>query len=140
MQECINCWLSFDMRIMLLCPIVWGMCKVMAWCNCKSCRKFWLLVNPQNPLYYCHDWIICHSAMICVLSCYYYTRPFMGSTHQADPSCFYFRISWILAELWYFVLFLSPRFSAGPQIYKHKVSHKYFTAEAWKKIWPLFNH
>ena len=30
-------------------------------------------------------------------------RRLMGSTDQADPSCFYFRISWILMErLWFY--------------------------------------
>ena len=30
----------------------------------------------------------------------------MGSTNQADPSCFYFRISWILMELPWFYFFV----------------------------------
>ena len=31
------------------------------------------------------------------------SRPLMGSTDQADPSCIYFRISWILMErLWFY--------------------------------------
>ena len=31
------------------------------------------------------------------------TRRLMGSTDQTDPSCFYFRISWILMErLWFY--------------------------------------
>ena len=37
-----------------------------------------------------------------------YTRCPMGSTDQADPSCFYFRISWILMERCCFYLFFVP--------------------------------
>ena len=39
----------------------------------------------------------------------------VGSTDQANPSCFYFRISWILMEWPWFYLFLSPPLVAGPQ-------------------------
>ena len=39
------------------------------------------------------------------------TRGLMGSTDQADPSCFYFGI---IDEMMLFLFFLSPRFSAGP--------------------------
>ena len=38
---------------------------------------------------------------------YLYTRRLMGSTDQADPSCFYFRISWILME-WSWFYFFRP--------------------------------
>ena len=44
-----------------------------------------------------------------------YIRRLMVSTDQADPSCFYFRISWILMERRWFYFFSSPPFSAGPQ-------------------------
>ena len=37
-------------------------------------------------------------------------RPLMGSTDQADPSCFYFRISWILMEQRCFYFFCPLRF------------------------------
>ena len=44
------------------------------------------------------------------------SRCLMVSTDQADPSCFYFRISWILIDRTTSILFLSsPTFSAGPQ-------------------------
>ena len=41
-------------------------------------------------------------------------RP-VGSTNQANPSCFYFRISWILIEWCCFYFFSLSWFSAGPQ-------------------------
>ena len=35
------------------------------------------------------------------------SRRLMGSTDQADPMCFYFRISWILMErLWFYFFFV----------------------------------
>ena len=35
-----------------------------------------------------------------------FSRRLMGSTDQADPSCFYFRISWILMErLWFYFFY-----------------------------------
>jgi hypothetical protein len=36
---------------------------------------------------------------------YLYIRRLMGSTDQTDPSCFYFRISWILMERHWFYFF-----------------------------------
>ena len=39
----------------------------------------------------------------------------MGSTDQADPNCFYFRISWILMDRPWFYFFLSPPLVEGPQ-------------------------
>ena len=39
----------------------------------------------------------------------------MGSTDQADPSCLYFRISWILIEHTLILFFLPPQLVAGPQ-------------------------
>ena len=44
-----------------------------------------------------------------------YNRRPVPSTDQAIPSCFYFRILWILMEQRCFYFFLSPRVSAGPQ-------------------------
>ena len=41
-------------------------------------------------------------------------RPVL-STDQAIPSCFCFRISWILMEQRCFYFFLSPLVSGGPQ-------------------------
>jgi hypothetical protein len=50
-----------------------------------------------------------------LISYYIYIRRPVPSTDQAIPSCFYFRISWILLEQLFFYFFLSPRVSAGPQ-------------------------
>ena len=43
-----------------------------------------------------------------------YSRCHMVSTDQADPSCFYLRISWILMERHWFYFFVPPLI-AGPQ-------------------------
>ena len=40
-------------------------------------------------------------------------RCLMGSTDQADPSCFYFRISWILMQQLCFYFFLPLHFVQG---------------------------
>ena len=42
-------------------------------------------------------------------------RRLVESTDQADPSCFYFKISWILMDPLWFYFFLSPPLVAGPQ-------------------------
>ena len=44
-----------------------------------------------------------------------FSRCLMVLTDQADPSCFYFKISWILMEWHGFYFSLSPSFSAGLQ-------------------------
>ena len=49
----------------------------------------------------------------------------MVSTDQVDPSCFYFRISWILMEQCWFYFILSPAFSAGPQKEQNELVHNY---------------
>ena len=67
-----------------------------------------------------------------------YSRRLMGSTDQADPSCIYFRISWILIDRPWFYFFLSPPLVAGPQKYKHKIGHKYFTFQHPKKLGAFF--
>ena len=43
---------------------------------------------------------------------YLHTRRLMGSTNQADPSCFYFRFSWILMEWCCFYFFVLNFFQA----------------------------
>ena len=61
-------------------------------------------VNPRVPLLY----YLLYSGYLLI------RRP-VPSTDQAIPSCFYFRISWILVEQCCFYFFLSPRVSGGPQ-------------------------
>ena len=60
--------------------------------------------NVQQFFNNSSDWI---SALIRKRS-YMYTRRLMGSTDQADPSCIYFRISWILMEWPWFYFFFVP--------------------------------
>ena len=38
------------------------------------------------------------------------------------------------------LFFLSPPLVAGPQKYKHKIGHKYFTFQHPKKLGAFFNH
>ena len=56
------------------------------------------------------------------------------STDQALPSCFYFRISWILMEWHWFYFFLSPSFSAGPQKPQTLTPSKSKYENFWPKI------
>ena len=51
--------------------------------------------------------------LFCSLFAWWYDTPLrsrflMVSTNQADPSCFYFRISWILMEWRWFYFFFVP--------------------------------
>jgi hypothetical protein len=48
-----------------------------------------------------------------------HTRRLVGSTDQAYPSCFYFRISWILMEWYWFWFFGSCGFLQGLRSLKH---------------------
>ena len=58
-------------------------------------------------------WRLCYAS--CLEETTIHTRCLMVSTNQADPRCFYFRISWILMGRHWFHFFLSSPFSAGPQ-------------------------
>ena len=51
-------------------------------------------------------------------------RCLMASTNQADPSCFYFRISWILVEGRWFYFFLPLHLVQGFRSLKHWLLHK----------------
>ena len=55
---------------------------------------------------------------------YLLTRRPVPSTDQAIPSCFYFRISWILMEQRCFYFFLFPRFLEGLRSLKHWLLQK----------------
>ena len=70
------------------------------------------------------------------------TRCLMVSTNQADPSCFYFRISWILMERRWFYFFHPLHFLQGLRSLKHwllqklsmKIFDQTFRLEGTKKI------
>ena len=68
-------------------------------------------------------------------------RRLLGSTDQANPSCFYFRILWILMEwhgMTWILIFWFPQVSAGPQKQDHKVEHNYLSLEKFSGLfWPL---
>ena len=64
------------------------------------------------------------------LQFYIHSRCLMASTNQADPGCFYFRISWILMERRWFYFFHPLHFLQGLRSLKHwllqKLSMKIF--------------
>ena len=72
----------------------------------------------------------CHNCHLVVNS----RRP-VPSTDQAPPSCFYFRVSWILMEQHFFFIFLSPRVSAGPQKPQTLTASKTKYENFGPKIW-----
>ena len=78
-------------------------CKLQKGTPIKDIRffcNFWRYL----PTYLCPmSYVLCN-IYLCI------RRP-LGSTNQSNPSCFYFRISWILMEQCCFYYF----FSAGPQ-------------------------
>ena len=51
-------------------------------------------------------------------------RRLMGSTNQADPSCFYFRISWILMEWRWFYFFCPLHLVQGLKSLEHRLLQK----------------
>ena len=59
------------------------------------------------------SWDLVYQGVIYVT--FIFSRRPVLSTDQGIPSCFYFRISWILLEQRCFYFFLSPRVSGGPQ-------------------------
>ena len=87
--------------------------------------------------------------------CMYVRRP-VPSTDQAIPSCFYFRISWILMEQRCFYFFCTLGFLEGLKSLKHwllrklsmknldqkfkfLIKNRYFGALIFQKIW-FFKH
>jgi hypothetical protein len=77
----------------------------------KICK--WKLIskvsNNKKTTTKHYKWLkACLSLKNNLLDLYLYTRCLMGSTDQADPSCFYFRISWILMERpWFYSIFVA---------------------------------
>ena len=55
---------------------------------------------------------------------YIYFRCLMVSTNQADPSCFYFRISWILMEGCWFYFFRPLHLMQGLRSLEHWLLQK----------------
>ena len=53
-----------------------------------------------------------------------FTRCLMVSTHQADQSCFYFRISWILMERHWFYFFCPLHLVQGLRSLEHRLLQK----------------
>ena len=106
----------------------------------RSHYFFWLLAPPNSPHFSLFSYF---NTQIMKswrdLSTLFYTFPLcirclMVSTDQSDPSCFYFRISWILMERHWFYFFLSPPFSAGPQKPRTSTASKIKCEKFWPKI------
>ena len=80
-------------------------------------RLFWLFQCSKNPL--------------CPVP----------STNQSIPSCFYFKISWMLMKQRCFYFFLSPRVSAGPQkpqtLTASKTNYEKFGPKIWIPHWKM---
>ena len=76
--------------------------------------------NSSEGTYYAITLLLWQCYNLCI------RRP-VPSTDQALPSCFYFRISWILMERRWKTFFWFLRLSAGPQKLDHKVDHNFFT-------------
>ena len=68
-----------------------------------------------------------------------FSRRLMGSIDQADPSSFYFRISWILMERPWF--FLSPWRVAGPlkpqKLTTSKIKYEHFGPKILIPYWKM---
>ena len=90
-----------------------------------SCKEFWITyhsnypfyvpnLNYSNPVIFSPYYDLLCWLLLRVVQRLVTRRP-VPSTDQAIPSCFYFRISWILMEQHFFLFFLSPRVSAAPQ-------------------------
>ena len=90
--------------------------------NVRNVRK---LPCTPPPIFDLQQWIV-HRFVHCLL----HSRCLMVSTIQADPSCFYFRISRILMEQHWFYLFCPLHLVQGLRSLKHwllqKLSMKIF--------------
>ena len=68
-----------------------------------------------------------------------FIRRLMGWTDQADPSCFYFRISWILMERLWFYLFCPLHLLQGLRSLKNwllqKIKYKHFGPKILILLW-----
>ena len=53
-------------------------------------------------------WVENYTTYLCLININVLIRCLMVSTDQADPHCFYFRISWILMEWLWFYFFFCP--------------------------------
>ena len=68
--------------------------------------------------------LMCFAETSLLQNDYISNRRLMGSTDQADPSCFYFRISWILMEQRWFYFFHPLHFLQGLRSLKHWLLQK----------------
>ena len=75
-------------------------------------------------------WIV--SILLCIPQVritYIHTRRLMGSTDQADPNCFYFRISWLLMDrCWFYIETQSQEFVKF---------YNSFIIRYWQKEWII---
>ena len=123
--------------ILIFVVIIGGICLVLSLIQRKE--EYTLLPNIREKL----PWFIseifrlgvfkfqCHNLII---KGTFNNRCLMVSTNQADPTCFYFRISWILMEGRRVYFFSSPPFNAGPQKPQTLMSSKDKYDNSWPKI------
>ena len=63
-------------------------------------------ISNINTIVLANQIVLTKTTTRCTYSKYIYIRCLMVSTNRADPSCFYFRISWILMERRWFYFFV----------------------------------
>ena len=104
-------------------------CSYSQKCNWNVCEiyiffEIWFnsLCRFSVDLFFCYVvWVLNQKLieqLFCSLFAWWYDTPLrsrflMVSTNQADPSCFYFRISWILMEWRWFYFFHPLHFLQG---------------------------
>ena len=112
-----NCSMYCDQRILqMVLSYFPGFCKEIIPNSCWSiCDLIWLksIIYPLCNTYLLLMYV--HTTKVWMTYIIYIRRLVLVSTDQAIPSCFYFRISWILMEQHFFYFFLYPWISAGPQ-------------------------
>ena len=94
--------------------------------------------NGENSSIICQTW-----QFIERLKCSHFLyRCLMVSTNQSDPSCFYFRITWILNEGRWFYFFRPLHLVQGLRSLKHwplqKMSMKIFDQNLSSSLWNRY--
>ena len=128
-------------------PTVWSL-WFQTTCNCVksqgsynsqekrefACRLIWKISNtPDQVIYtkYSKHWLY-----------NYTTRRLMGSTDQADPSCMYFRITWILMKRLWFYFFCPLHLLQGLRslrnwLHTSKIKYEHFGPKILIPHWKM---
>ena len=121
-----NCSMYCDQRILqMVLSYFPGFCKEIIPNSCWSiCDLIWLksIIYPLCNTYLLLMYV--HTTKVWMTYIIYIRRLVALSTDQAIPSCFYFRISWILMEQHSFIFFCPLRFVQGLRSLKHWLLQK----------------